>query len=124
MSVCRRRYDRDRITDVMYDSVKRSEEQDRYTLIDFDKKKLDLFIDDHTDLVILYIIEFWVQKIITKHELFKLVDIVEGYYFAYSEGLIDSKNLYLKLNRYILGDMFFLDGKLGIYVGDIIDMDK
>ena len=123
MSVCRRRYDRDRITDVMYDSVKRSEEQDRYTLIDFDKKKLDLFIDDHTDLVILYIIEFWVQKIITKYELFKLIDIVEGYYFAYKEDLIDSNNLYFKLNKYILSDMF-LDGKIGIYIGDIIDMDK
>ena len=123
MSVCRRRYDRDRITEVMYDSVKRSEEQDRYTLTDFDKKKLDFFIDDHTDLVILYIIEFWVQKIITKYELFKLIDIVEGYYFAYKEDLIDSNNLYFKLNKYILSDMF-LDGRIGIYIGDIIDMDK
>lgn len=124
MSVCRRRYDRNQITKVMYDPVERSAEQNYYTLIDFDERDLDFFIDDHTDLVILYIVELWVQKIITKHELFKLVDIVEGYYFAYSEGLIDSKNLYLKLNKYILSDMFFLDGKLGVYVGDVIDMDK
>lgn len=125
MSVRRRRYNRDRITKVMYDSVERLEEQDCYTLIDFNEKDLDFFIDDHTDLVILYIIEFWVQKIVTKHELFKLIDIVEGYYFAYKEGLIDSENLYFKLNKYILGDMVFLEGKIGVYMeGIIIDMDE
>ena len=102
MSVCRRRYDTERINLVKYNSIQRKKEISLYSVIDYHERDVPCFIDDHTDFVILFIIVCWKENFITEQECNKLIDIVEGYYFAYEEGLIDTIQLCDKLNHEIM----------------------
>lgn len=102
MSVRRRRYDTERINLIKYNSIQREKEISLYSVIDYNERDIFCFIDDHTDFVILFIIVCWKKNFITEQECNKLIDIVEGYYFAYEEELINAIQLYQKLNSEIM----------------------
>lgn len=103
MSLCRRRYDNARIINLIkYNVQKREEEVSLYDVCEYNDQRVSRLICEHTDFVILTIISFWASKYMTLSECNKLIDIVEGYYAAYEEGLIDEFNLCNKLNVEIM----------------------
>lgn len=102
MSICRRRYDSARINLIKYNIQEREKEVSLYDVCAYDDRRVSCLICEHTDFIILAIISFWASKCMTLSECNKLIDIVEGYYAAYEEGLIDEFNLFNKLNTEIM----------------------
>lgn len=117
MSTYGRRYDSKRIKDVKYDSIMREKENSLYSLMDVNYDNIYFYIDDHVDYIILNIINFWKQKFISLDECNKLIDKVEGYYFAYEEHFINELQLYKKLNNEIMKDFFNvnINNYIGVY---------
>ena len=124
MSVRRRRYDTERINLIKYYSIQREKEISLYSVIDYNERDIFCFIDDHTDFVILFIIVCWKKNFITEQECNKLIDIVEGYYFAYEEELINAIQLYQKLNSEIMQEALHQKDwdKMGI-LGGVFEFD-
>lgn len=124
MSVRRRRYDTERINLIKYNSIQREKEISLYSVIDYNERNIFCFIDDHTDFVILFIIVCWKKNFITEQECNKLIDIVEGYYFAYEEELINAIQLYQKLNSEIMQEALHQKDwdKMGI-LGRVFEFD-
>lgn len=124
MSVRRRRYDTERINLIKYNSIQREKEISLYSVIDYNERNIFCFIDDHTDFVILFIIVCWKKNFITEQECNKLIDIVEGYYFAYEEELINAIQLYQKLNSEIMQEALHQKDwdKMGI-LGGVFEFD-
>lgn len=124
MSVRRRRYDTERINLIKYNSIQREKEISLYSVIDYNERDIFCFIDDHTDFVILFIIVCWKKNFITEQECNKLIDIVEGYYFAYEEKLINAIQLYQKLNSEIMQEALHQKDwdKMGI-LGRVFEFD-
>ena len=124
MSIRRRRYDTERINLVKYNSIQREKEISLYSVIDYNERNVFCFIDDHTDFVILFIIVCWKKNFITEQECNKLIDIVEGYYFAYEEKLINAIQLYQKLNSEIMQEALHQKDwdKMGI-LGGVFEFD-
>ncbi len=124
MSVRRRRYDTERINLIKYNSIQREKEISLYSVIDYNERDIFCFIDDHTDFVILFIIVCWKKNFITEQECNKLIDIVEGYYFAYEEELINAIQLYQKLNSEIMQEALHQKDwdKMGI-LGGVFEFD-
>lgn len=124
MSVRRRRYDTERINLIKYNSIQREKEISLYSVIDYNERDIFCFIDDHTDFVILFIIVCWKKNFITEQECNKLIDIVEGYYFAYEEELINAIQLYQKLNSEIMQEALHQKDwdKMGI-LGRVFEFD-
>lgn len=124
MSIRRRRYDTERINLVKYNSIQREKEISLYSVIDYNERNIFCFIDDHTDFVILFIIVCWKKNFITEQECNKLIDIVEGYYFAYEEELINAIQLYQKLNSEIMQEALHQKDwdKMGI-LGGVFEFD-
>lgn len=124
MSVRRRRYDTERINLIKYNSIQREKEISLYSVIDYNERDIFCFIDDHTDFVILFIIVCWKKNFITEQECNKLIDIVEGYYFAYEEKLINAIQLYQKLNSEIMQEALHQKDwdKMGI-LGGVFEFD-
>ncbi len=105
MSVCRRhgrRFDLNTIITMMYDYSLRIKELSNYIMIEYDKSKLNLVIDDHTDVIILLVIDAFSKNFIDKRTCLRIIDKIEGYYYAFEENLIDSYQLYKKLQNEIL----------------------
>lgn len=123
MSIYRRRYDEGRINLIKYNSIEREKENDLYFVTDANEKSISFFINDHTDYVILSIINFWKKNYISAYTCDKLIDKVEGYYFAYEEGLIDCIQLYSKLNKEIMEDYFNIQQN-NYYIGVYKKRDK
>lgn len=119
MSVRRRRYNTERINLVKYNSIQRKKEISLYSVTDYHERNVFCFIDDHTDFVILFIIVCWKKNFITEQECNKLIDIVEGYYSAYEEELINAIQLCDKLNHEIVQDALHQKdwNKIGILGG-------
>lgn len=124
MSIRRRRYDTERINLVKYNLIQREKEISLYSVIDYNERNVFCFIDDHTDFVILFIIVCWKKNFITEQECNKLIDIVEGYYFAYEEELINAIQLYQKLNSEIMQEALHQKDwdKMGI-LGGVFEFD-
>lgn len=97
-----RRFDLDSIIMMMYNSSLRMDELENYIITDYDESKLDSVIDDHTDVVILLVVDAFSKNFIDKRICLKLIDKIEGYYYAFEENLISSRQLYEKLQTEIL----------------------
>lgn len=119
MSICGRRYNSERLNLVKYNFIEREKENNMYSLIDFNERNVSLFIDDHVDYVILSLVNAWKNKFIEVYTCNKLIDKIEGYYFAYQEELLNQVQLYHKINDEIV--QYYLDssiiGKMGVYRG-------
>ena len=109
MSFCRRRYTADRISYLKYSQVLRESEDSETYVLEYDEwieEHLWLFVDQYVDFAILNIIKAWRDNFISEQHCDKLIDMAEGYYFAYTEKLIDDKQLYDKItNQIMIGEL-------------------
>lgn len=97
-----RRFNLDTIITMMYDYSLRMKEFSNYIMIEYDESKLDFVISDHTDVIILLVIDAFSKNFIDKRTCLKIIDKIEGYYYAFEENLINSYQLYTKLQNEIL----------------------
>lgn len=97
-----RRFDLNVIITMMYDYSLRMKELSNYIMIEYDEMKLDYVIDDHTDVIILLVVDAFSKNFIDKKSCLKIIDKIEGYYYAFEENLINSHQLYQKLQNEIL----------------------
>ena len=97
-----RRFDLNVIITMMYDYSLRIKELSNYIMIEYDEMKLDYVIDDHTDVIILLVVDAFSKNFIDKKSCLKIIDKIEGYYYAFEENLINSHQLYQKLQNEIL----------------------
>lgn len=121
MSVFRRRYDNERINNIRYNSHKRYQENKKYRVVEYNKNFARLYVYDHTDYVVLATLNALRNRYINKHECNKILDKIEGYYFAFEEGLINSEKLCQKLNQEIMREELHQENwnHLGVFKDDI-----
>lgn len=100
----RRRYDdAESVSLLMVDERLVILENTRYQIVfQPDIKTIEENIEDHVDFVVLFAIWSYQKKYITKHECERLIDKIEGYYYAFVENLINFFQLYEKLNAEII----------------------
>ena len=117
MPINKRRYGR--IEEIIYDSLFRQEENLKYRIVEFNENLVENYIYDYTDYVILSIVNDFSENKIDRNFCYKLVDKVEGYYYAFEEGFIDAFRLYNKLTEEIMIEELHKNWNyIAIYEGD------
>ena len=120
MPIRRRRYDGSLIRKILYKPIVRRKENLNYRIVNCNKGFVVNYINDYTDYVILAIINDFRNKKIDKNLCYKLIDKVEGYYYAFEESFIDVFQLYQKLTNEIMIEELHKDNwnYIAIYKGD------
>lgn len=121
MSMFGRRYDTERINDIRYNSHKRYQENKKYRVIEYNENFVNLYVYDHTDYVILSTLNALRNRYIDKNQCTKILDKIEGYYFAFEEGLISANQLCQKLNQEIMREELHQENwnHLGVFKNDV-----
>ena len=124
MPIRRRRYDADRVRKVMFKPVIRRQENESYKIVNCNKGFVVSYINDYTDYVILSAINDFRNKKIDKNSCYRLIDKVEGYYYAFEESLINAFQLYQKLTEEIMIEELHKENwsYIAIYKGDMNDL--
>ena len=105
MSLHRRRIGTpERINDILYNTMIRNNENKKYNLIPYSDIRTFQYAYDHTDYVILSIINAYKNHFIDKKTCFNLIDKVDGYFYAFESGMINSVQFCKKLNKEIMED--------------------
>lgn len=120
MSVFRRRYDNERINEIRYNPSRRYEENKKYRVMEYSERLANSCVYDHTDYVVLSTINAFRNNYIDKYQCNKILDKIEGYYFAFEENLIDANQLCQKLNQEIMIEELgqFSWNNLGVFKDD------
>lgn len=124
MPIRRRRYDADRIRKIMFNPASRRKENESYTIVNCNKGFIISYIHDYTDYVILSIINDFRNHKVDKNKCYKLIDKVEGYYYAFEESFINASQLYQKLTEEIMIQELRKKNwnYIAIYKGDMNDL--
>lgn len=99
-----RRYDRGRVRELMRKRREFLEEKEKYELVSFNESNAEKYFEEHTNFIILLIIDSYFKNYITKNQALKLIDVAEGYAYAQEEQFITKYSLCNKLNTEIVGN--------------------
>lgn len=83
-------------------------EQNSYSQHPFSSELAKKYWYDHVDCTILILISYYRQQIISNYILYRLIDAIEGYVYAYEEDMINEKRLCEKVNE-VLREYFDLE---------------
>ena len=83
-------------------------EQNSYSQHPFSSELAKKHWYDHVDCTILILISYYRQQIISNYILYRLIDAIEGYVYAYEEDMINEKRLCEKVNE-VLREYFDLE---------------
>lgn len=112
MSLCRRgrRFDdREKIGSLQFcNDSDFDNEQNSYSQHPFSSELAKKHWYDHVDCTILILISYYRQQIISNYILYRLIDAIEGYIYAYEEDMINEKRLCEKVNE-VLREYFDLE---------------
>lgn len=99
----RRRFDDVRYrTELMFNNDFRELELSKYLFFDLDQDVCEKYHQDHIDYVLLLTLCKYKEHYFDKYQYEELVDIIEGYIFAYKADLINVVQLCKKLNLEIV----------------------
>lgn len=99
-----RRYDRGRVRELMRKRREFLEEKEKYELVSFNESNAEKYFEEHTNFIILLIIDSYFKNYITKDQALKLIDVAEGYVYAQEEQFITKYSLCNKLNTEIVSN--------------------
>ena len=108
MSIYRRRYDRNEIIKLKFDSIFRKNEEDKFLL----SKKDDMTEEDMIvffNFIVLCSVSSFRGKRIDENTCDKIIDKADGYLFALEDGLFNVDQLYLKFKEIMENDFFVID---------------
>lgn len=108
MSVYRRRYDRNEIIKLMFDTSYRKMEEDRFLLTSRGNMIEEDFIV-FFNFIILCCARSYHDKLIDKNEFYKIIDKADAYLFAFEDGLLNGLSLYNKFKEIMENDLFVRD---------------
>ena len=107
MSIYRgRRYDDSRINTLKFNNKEFLKEVQNFKNYKKNNPSILLQVDCFFNYSVLLIINNWRQKFINKMISDKLIDILDGYYFAYTQGLISKESFFLKIEKEILTEIY------------------
>lgn len=99
----RRRFDDVRYrTELMFNNDFREVELSKYLFFDLDQDVCEKYHQDHIDYVLLLTLCKYKEHYFDKYQYEELLDIIEGYIFAYEADLINVVQLCKKLNLEIV----------------------
>lgn len=99
----RRRFDDVRYrTELMFNNDFREVELSKYLFFDLDQDVCEKYHQDHIDYVLLLTLCKYKEHYFDKYQYEELLDIIEGYIFAYEADLINVVQLCKKLNLEII----------------------
>lgn len=99
----RRRFDDVRYrTELMFNNGFRELELSKYLFFDLDQDTCEKYHQDHIDYVLLLTLYKYKEHYFDKYQYEELLDIIEGYIFAYEADLINVVQLCKKLNLEII----------------------
>lgn len=99
----RRRFDDVRYrTELMFNNDFREVELSKYLFFDLDQDVCKKYHQDHIDYVLLLTLCKYKEHYFDKYQYEELLDIIEGYIFAYEADLINVVQLCKKLNLEIV----------------------
>lgn len=99
----RRRFDDVRYrTELTFNNDFRELELSKYLFFDLDQDTCEKYHQDHIDYVLLLTLCKYKEHYFDKYQYEELVDIIEGYIFAYEADLINVVQLCKKLNLEIV----------------------
>ena len=85
-------------TELMFNNDFRELELSKYLFFDLDQDACEKYYQDHIDYVLLLTLCKYKEHYFDKYQYEELVDIIEGYIFAYEADLLNVVQLCKKLN--------------------------
>ena len=89
-------------TELMFNNDFRELELSKYLFFDLDQDACEKYHQDHIDYVLLLTLCKYKEHYFDKYQYEELVDIIEGYVFAYEADLVNVVQLCKKLNLEIV----------------------
>lgn len=108
MSVYRRRYNRNEIIRLKFDYFFRQDEESKYILTTNDEITVESLMVFFNFIVLCSIISYRDNKI-NESTCNKIIDEIDGYFFAFEEGLLNEGQLYSKFKKIMEEDFCVRD---------------